>query len=209
MTVSQAIPPRLVMSAGDGAGIGAELEAQHLDAGEDAHALRLGLAGEAVHRGHVVRVAAPLLVQDGSDALRLPVVEQARHVFLAVLGAFDEVGLIADRFLLLVDRADLLMHHLGADLHVADRMIAVRFRVALPNLDGMGHQFPHGWLKVVVADHAAGDAGCAAADGRLVDDEDVGTGAAAGCVQHLSEVESGAQTVNAGTNDGIFDRLRN
>ena len=98
--------PLLVSSAVTAPAVRAELEACHLDAGEDAHALGLGLGGEAVHAGLVVGVAAALLVQHRGDALRLPVVEQALHVAHRVVGALDEHRLVADRLLLLVDRGD-------------------------------------------------------------------------------------------------------
>ena len=62
------------------------------------------------------------------------------------------------------------MHAFRADLHVADGMIGVGLGVALPHLDGMGHQLAHGGLEIIVADDAAGDAGSTAGDRRFVDD---------------------------------------
>ena len=90
-----------------------------------------------------------------------------------LVGAFDEHGLVADRLLLLVDRADLRAHAFGADLHVADGVIAVGLGVALPDIDPMRHQLAHRRLVVVVAHDAARDARRAGADRRLVDDEDI------------------------------------
>ena len=66
------------------------------------------------------------------------------------------------------------MHDLGADLHVADAMVVIGFRIALPSCDGMGHQRAHGGLEIVVPHHPAGDAGGAGPDPRLVEDDDVG-----------------------------------
>ena len=86
--------------------------------------------------------------------------------FIESSRAFDEDRGIADRLLLLVDRADLLVHHLRADLHVADGMVAEGLHVALPDLDALRHQLAHRRLEVVVADHAAGDAGSAGGDRR-------------------------------------------
>ena len=91
------------------------------------------LRGEAAQRRHVVRVAAALFVQHRRDVLRLPVVEEPLHVAHRLGFAFDEHRFVADRLLLLVDRADLRVHHLGADLHVADRVIAVGLGIALPD----------------------------------------------------------------------------
>src|SRR5262245_14333396 len=115
------------------AGIRAELEALHLDTRQDTDAFGFRLAGETIKRCGIVGITAALLVQHRGNALRLPVVEQPGHIFLAVAGALDEHRLVADRLLLLVDRADLLVHDLRADLHVADGMIAIGLRVALPD----------------------------------------------------------------------------
>jgi len=86
---------------------------------------------------------------------------------------FVEASAPSDGLLLLVDRGNVLAHALGADLHVAHRVVAIGLGIALPHLDGMGHQLAHGRLEVVVADDATGDAGRAGADRALVDNENV------------------------------------
>ena len=88
----------------------------------------------------IIGIAALLLVQDRGDALGLPVVEQPLHVAHRIVSAFDEHRGIADRLLLLVDRADLLVHHLRADLHVADRVVAVGLADRFPRPRRMRHQ---------------------------------------------------------------------
>src|SRR6476659_2059484 len=190
------------------AGVRAELEARDLDAGHDAYALGLCLVCQAIHRLGIVGVAALFLVQNRGDAFRLPIVEQALHIFLTVNSTLDKRGLVADRLLLLIDRGDILMHTFGADLHVAHRMIGVGLGVALPDLDRLSHELAHGRLEVVVADDAAGDARGTGGDRGLIHNKDVLAGASAGLFQHLGEVEGGAQPVNSGADDGIFDRLR-
>ena len=94
---------------------------------------------------------------------RLPVREHRLHVAVAVAGTLDEHRRVADRLLLLVDRADLLVHAFGADLHVADRVVAQGLGMLLPDLDAVRHQLAHRRLIVVVADDTAGDAGAPAA----------------------------------------------
>jgi hypothetical protein len=144
-------------------------------------------------------------VQDGGDALGLPIREQALHVTHAVLFALDEDRRVADLLLLLVDAGDVLVHHLGADLHVADRMIGEGFRIAFPDRDAVRHQAAHGGLEVVVAYHPAGDAGGAGRDPGLVDDQDVLAAALPALAQVLSKVPSGAEAVDAGADDDVFD----
>ena len=87
-------------------------------------------------------------------------------------------------------------------------MIGVGLGVALPDIDGVGHQLAHGRLEIIVADHAAGDARRAGRDRRLVDDKNVGARALAGRLQHLGEMVGRAQAVNAGADDGVFRGLR-
>ena len=60
------------------------------------------LAGEAVHRGHVVGEAALVLVQAHLDALRAPVREHAAHVLGDLGRADDQIGRVADPLLALV-----------------------------------------------------------------------------------------------------------
>src|SRR5262249_36594939 len=133
--------------------------------------------------------------------------EQPLHVFRAVGLALDEDRLVADRLLLLVDRGDVLVHHLRADLHVAHGMIAEGLWVALPYGDAVLHQPAHGGLEVVVPDDAAGDAGGAGGDAGLVEHEDVLAAALAVLAQVLGQVPGRAQAVNAGTDDDVL-RMR-
>ena len=186
-----------------GDGIALHAETGHADAGDDANALGLGLRGQAVHGRGVVGITALLLVQDRGGAGRLPVVEQTAHVLQRVLLALDELGGIADRPLLLGDRGHVLVHALGADLHVADRVVVKGLGVALPDLDAVGHQFAHGRLEVVVADHPAGDAGGAGGDAGLVEHDDVAAVAAAAGAQFAREMPGGAQAVDAGADDHV------
>ena len=143
---------------GDGAAVVAELQARHLHPFEDAHAGTRRFGREPVHGGDVVGIPALLLVQNGGDAFGLPVAEQALHVSVGGLCTLDEGGRIADGLLLLVDGGNALAHDLGADLHVADRVIVIGLGIALPDGDRMRHQLAHRRLEVVVADDAAGDA---------------------------------------------------
>ena len=184
------------------------VEAGHLDAGDDAHALVLRLPGQAVDRLGVVGVAAALLVQHRGDALGLPVVEQPLHVGHAVGLALDEHRFVADVLLLAGDRGDVLVHHLGADLHVADRVVAEGGRVALPYRDAVRHQAAHRRLEVVVADDAAGDARGTGGDRRLVEHQDVPAAAQPAPAQVLGEVPGGAEAVDAGADDDIVDMRR-
>src|SRR5204862_4593687 len=108
------------------------------------------------------------------DVARLPIAEQRFHVVERCTLAFDEPRLVADRLLLLVDRAYLNTHDLGADLHVPDRVIAVRRRIAFPHRHRMRHQLAHRGLVIIVADDAARNAGRPGADTGLVDDDDAG-----------------------------------
>jgi hypothetical protein len=80
------------------------------------------------------------------------------------------------------------MHDLRADLHVADRVIGIGLGIAFPDLDRMRHQLAHGRLKVVVADHPAGDAGRSGSDCGLVDHQHVTARAAAGLLELQSKM---------------------
>src|SRR5450755_2447640 len=145
-------------------------------------------------------------MQDRGDTLRLPIAEQAAHVLERRGFTLDEYGLVTDRLLLLVDRADLRVHDLGADLHVSDRVIAVRLRVALPDRDRMRHQLAHRRLVIIVAHHAAGDARRAGADAGLVEDDDavrtLADGHALGA-QASGKVHCGRKAVDAGADDDV------
>ena len=87
-------------------------------------------------------------------------------------------------------------------------MIAEGFRVALPHLDGVGHQLAHGRLEVIVADDATRDARGAGADRALVDDDNVFAGPSSALLEKLGEMVSGGEPVNPGTDDGVFGRAR-
>ena len=56
-------------------------------------------------------------------------------------------------------------------------MIGKPLRVAFPDIHGMLHQLAHGWLEIVVAHHAAGDAGRTRSNAGLIDDDDAPLGA--------------------------------
>ena len=137
--------------------------------------------------------------------LRLPVAKQPLHVAHAFGLALDEDRLVADRLLLLVDRADLRVHHFGADLHVADRVIAVGLGVALPDRHAVRHQLAHRRLVVVVAHDAARDAGRAGTDGGLVEHHDVGAAALPTRLQLLGQMVGGAPARGSGADHQIFD----
>ena len=185
----------------DGAGRVAEPGDPH--PGEDADALRLRFGGQPLHRSDVVGVAALLLVQHGGDAARPPVAEQPPHVPQALGLAFDEGRGVADLALLPGDRGHVRVHHLRAELHVAHRVVAERLGVALPDLDAEGHQLTHGRLEVVVADHAAGDAGGAGADPGLVQHDDALPAPAAPRPELAREVVGRAEPVDAGADDDV------
>src|SRR4029077_3211538 len=121
------------------------------------------------------------------DALGLPILQQALHIGHRVLLALDEDRLIADLLLLLGDAGHLLMHDLGADLHIAQGVIAEGLRIALPDGDAVGHEAAHGRLVVVVADDPAGDARGPGPDTGLVDDQYVLAAAAPGFAQRLAQ----------------------
>ena len=196
--------------AGDRVGIAAALEARDLHAGHDAHAPGLRLAGQAIDGSGIVGIAALLLVQDGGDALRAPVGQQALHVGHAVLPALDEIGLVADRLLLLVDAGHILAHRLVADLHVADRVVAERLRIGFPDLDAVRHQLAHGGLEIIVAHHAAGNAAGPRGDRGLVEHQDVGPAAPAvalGC-KAFGQPPRGGQAVDSRADDDIAGVFR-
>ena len=132
-----------------------------------------GLAGEALDRLTVERVAAGVLVQADGQPGRAPVGVQRAHVRFDVLLSEEQLGGIADPLLALVHRDQVLLLGRGPERDVAAAVVVERLRVGLPHLDARRHQLLHGGLEVVVADHAAGDARRAGRDVGLVDDEDV------------------------------------
>ena len=127
------------------------------------------------------------------------------HVARAVRLALDELGLVADRPLLRGDLGHVLVHALRADLHVAHGMVVVGLGIALPHLDAGRHQRAHRRLVVIVADHAAGDAGGAGGDRGFVHHRDIGAAAAARGLQRAGQMVGRAEAVDAGTDDEILD----
>jgi hypothetical protein len=165
--------------------------------------LCLRFVGETVEAAGIVGVAAAFLVQNGGDPLCPPVVEQSAHVVRRGLRTLDENRLVADLLLLLGDAGDVLAHALGAYLYIADGMVVVLLRVALPHRHAVGHELAHGRLEIVVAHDAAGDSRCPRADRSLVHHQHVLTAAAAAALELPSEVVSGAETVDSGADDQV------
>ena len=142
-------------------------------------------------RSAVIGIAALFLVQYGGDAPGLPVVEQAFHVGRGLLLALDEDGLVADFPLLPGNARHLLVHHFGADLHVAHGVETESLGVAFPDRDAVRHESAHGRLVVVVADDSARNARGTRGDTGLVDDQNVAATAAAGSPQGLAQMPGG------------------
>ena len=133
--------------------------------------------------------------------------KRPQHVPARFGFALDEDRFVADRLLLLVDRADLRVHHLGADLHVADRVIAVRLGIALPDRDRVRHQLAHRRLVVVVADDATRDARRTGADACLVEHDDPRAVHADGRpprLQSLREVHRRGQAMDTRADDDVM-----
>ncbi len=107
----------------------------------------------------------------------------------------DQVGLVADPLLALVDGREVVHLRAVAERDVAGAVVVERLGVGLPDLHAGGHQLGHRRLEVVVAHHAAGDAG--------------GAGGHAGLVHHehllaaFGEVPGGGEAVNAGPDHEI------
>ena len=92
------------------------------------------------------------LMQNRSNAFGLPIMKDIfLHVIAAVPFAFDKGRFIADFGLLFVNFGYIFVHGFRRDLHVTDRMKAVRFGILLPQMNAVGHQLSHGRLKIVVA----------------------------------------------------------
>ena len=106
----------------------------------------------------------------------------------------------------LIDAGDVIVHHFRADLHVANRMVAVGLWVTLPDSDAVGHELTHGRLKIVVANHTTCDARCPSGDRVFVNDEDVIAAAGAACFQLQCQMVCSAQAMNACTNHQVFGR---
>ena len=103
-------------------------------------------------------------MENRGDVLCAPIREQTLHIARTLCSAFNENRLVANRLLLRMNGCHILTHGFTADLHVAHGMIAVGLGVALPNVHGVGHQLAHGGLKVVIANHPAGNTRRAGAD---------------------------------------------
>ncbi len=145
-------------------------------------------------------------MQNRRDVARLPVGEEFAHVAKRLALAFDEFGFVADRLLLLVDRADLVVHDFRADLHVPDRVVAVRRRVALPHGHGVRHQLAHRRLVVVVAHYAARYPRGARANVGLVEHDDPNAVRADRFPlrsEARGEMHRCRQPVDAGTDDDV------
>ena len=112
---------------------------------------------------------------------------------LDVLLSDDQLGGVPDPLLALVHGDQILLLGGRSERDVAAAVVVEGLRVGLPHLDARRHQFLHGRLEVVVADHAAGDARRAGRDVGLVDDEDIGA--------VLGGVPGGRQAVDSGADD--------
>jgi len=99
------------------------------------------------------------------------------------------------------------MHYLRADLHVSYRMVAIRLSVAFPDLDGVGHQLSHGGLKVVVPDHAAGDAGGPRRDASLINYQDISATSSPQGLEPEGEVVRCAESMYSGSDDEVSDTV--
>src|SRR5699024_5649675 len=167
------------------------------DPADNAHALALRLAGQAVNGGGIVGIAALLFVQNRGDAGGAPIVEDVFHVAPRGGFTFDEYRVVAYGALLLVDLGHVLAHAFMADLHVTDRVIAERRGVGLPDAHAVLHELTHGRLEIVVADDAAGDAAGAGGNTAFVEHDDIAAVAFALSRQQLRQVPRRGQAVNA------------
>ena len=80
-------------------------------------------------------------------------------------------------------------------------MVGEALRIGFPNIHTVRHQFTHGRLEIVIADHAAGDAAGAGGDGGLVEHQNVRAVALAGCLHAFGQPPSGRQAVDSGADD--------
>ena len=182
---------------------GASSKPCDLDPGEDGDPDLGALALEPPDRVHVEGEAALVLVQARRHALRAPVGEEPLHVLVDLGLAQDQLRAVADPLLPLVRRRQVGLLHRRPERDVADRVVRVRLRVGLPDLDAGLHQLAHRGLEVVVANDAAGDSGRAGAGVRLVEDEDVGAGAGAARRELLRQVVRGREAVDPGADDDV------
>ena len=130
-------------------------------------ALGLALGEQPVDGLLVEGEAALVLVQADRHALRAPVGEERLHVRVDLGLAEDQLRAVADALVPLVDGGQVVLLHLRPERDVPDRVVVVRRRVGLPDLDAGLHQLAHRRLEVVVADDAAGDARTRRRPGRL------------------------------------------
>lgn len=137
------------------------------------------------------------------DALCAPVREQTLHLALTLRGALDENRFISNRLLLGVDCRHIFTHGFTADLHVPHRVVAVGLWVALPDVHRVGHEFAHNGLKVVIANHPAGNTRRARADNRFVENDYVAPVTLTGRFETQPLVVGGAEPMNPGTNDDL------
>jgi hypothetical protein len=137
-----------------------------------------------------------MLVQDVRDARCLPVAQQVAQIRTARSFALDERGRITDGLLLRMDLGDVGFHRRRCRLKVAHGMVGEGGRVRLPCVDRVRHQAAHGRLEVVVTNDTTRDAGSAGADCRLVEDDDIRTGAGRGGLQESGQVPRGGKSVH-------------
>ncbi len=176
-----------------------EVDAGHLDALEDADALRAREPGEVLDGLHRLGPATLPLVEDGLDPRAVPVGEDRAHVLRARLLAEDDVGAVADLGLALLDRDAVLGLHLGHRGDVADRVVAEALGIRLEELDRDANHLRHRRREVEVAHHAARDSRRACADVALLEDDDVLTGA-----ELEGQVVGGRQAVDSATDDDVL-----
>ena len=105
-----------------------------------------------------MRVSAAFLMKNRGDAFGAPIAENFFHIGMAIRFAFDEIGIVANGFSLLVNLRDILMHIFRRDLHVANSVVLKGFGMRFPMTHRMGHQLAHGGLVVIIAHHTTGDA---------------------------------------------------
>ena len=191
-------PDRATIGLDRGDGVAFDPEPEDPHPGQHPDARRLGLGRKPPERVPVVGVAAAALVQHVGDARRLPVAEQVPQVGAARSLALDEGRGVPDLPLLGVDPGHVGVHRGRGRLEVADGVVREGHRVGLPDRDRVRHQPAHRGLEVVVADHAAGDAGRAGSDPGLVEDHDVCTRTRGAGLEPPGQVPCGGQPVHAG-----------
>ena len=195
---------------GDDVGDRTTVDHQLGDQGVDDHRdpTSFGLRQETLHSGHVVGVPPLLLVKDAGHSGRSPVVENPLHVVEGLLFAIDEERVVADRRLLFSDRCYPFPHFLVGNLEITHRVVLERFRIRLPHGHRVGHQLPHGGLKVVVSNHATGNARRSGTGVRLFDDHNVRPVPFAARLEFLGQMPGRRQAVDPGADNAVADGLR-